>query len=139
MKTLKGKEIYSGIILDRTPRNTRVSAKQPESRIYFRAFYDRVGFTVDQAFVDDYVAGNIVELTLSDAEVERDSVTNPGTTETVKTLAYSGHATKQQLLNMASFDREIKMLENPELNTVAVDDLLIAKLQKAIAASAVTA
>ena len=130
MKVLSGREVYQ-LSIDHAVQHTKESAKSP-SRPYYRAKYDGIGFTVDQTFLDAFNAGNVVEITLSEGERSVSDPVNPGTTKTIKSIAFNSFATKAQILNVVKFEKELAVIESPAIGNVEVTDELLAKLQKAL-------
>ena len=127
-KVLSAKEVYR-LSVDRTPQQTKATAKQPNSRTYFRAQYAGITFIVDQAFMDAFTNGEIAEVVLQQTEVQVEDALNPGQTKAVARIGGVTFATRDQLIGAAKFDQEIKTIEHPELNKIVVTDDQLAQLQ----------
>ena len=129
---MKGSDVYD-LAVDRTPQQTKVTAKAPVSKTYYRASHDGITFTVDQAFMDAMNAGTVAKVVLNDGQREVKDPLNPDAApKMVRALSFGSFATREQLLGAAKFDAEIKSIENPELNAVKFDDLLVKKIQEAV-------
>lgn len=131
-KVLSAKEVYR-LGVDRTPQQTKATAKQPVTKTYFRAQYAGTTFIVDQAFMDAFTAGTVAEVTLQMNTVAVDDALNPGQTKDIQRITFGSFATREQLLGAASFDAQIKEIEHPELNKVMVTDAQLQQLQKLLA------
>lgn len=130
MKVLLGKEV-NRLSVDRNVQMTKASAKA-ESRPYYRARYDGIGFTVDQAFIDALNAGVIAEITLTEGIRKVADPLNVDKFIELPALALNSFATKDQVINMTKFERELEVIENPALGNIEVSDELLAKLQLAL-------
>ena len=131
MKTLTGREIFS-VVIDQTPLRTNPKRDGVEPRTYFRARHDGRGFTVDQAFLDAFNSGKIAEIYLSEGTYQRPDPYKAGEFITVDSWALSGFANRDQIKNMEQFNKEIDLIHNPVVDTVEINDDLIAKLQQAL-------
>src|SRR5688572_3043361 len=92
---ISGADVYTAIGVDRAQQ--LISKGPNEGQPYYRARYDGKGFTVTEQFFKDWIAGNIVEVNLSESTYDVEDPMNPNEKITRQSWQLVAYGTIDQL------------------------------------------
>lgn len=126
MVTIQGRDVLSKIQITDEVRRDKLN------RDYFIGTHEGKGFTVTPAFREAWLAGQVLEVNLTDAVRKVPNPEKPGETIDRPAFTFSGYITYGQMKGIVKNEAELKVVEAQALASLKLDDIKVAALQESV-------
>lgn len=126
MVTITGRDVLSKIQITDEVRTDKLQ------RQYFIGTHEGKGFTVTPAFREAWLAGQVLEVNLTEAVRKVPNPEKPGEFTERPAFTFSGYITYGQMKGIVKNEAELKVVEAQALAALKLDDTKVAQLQDSI-------
>lgn len=126
MVTITGRDVLSKIQITDEVRTDKLQ------RQYYIGTHEGKGFTVTPAFREAWLAGQVLEVNLTDAVRKVPNAEKPGEFIERPAFTFSGYITYGQMKGIVKNEAELKVVEAQALAALKLDDNKVAALQESV-------